>query len=52
MKVISEGWNVPFMGTPMFQVLEKIKHIKTGLKRIHSRDFAKLEDRIEHIKGE
>ncbi|XP_056688387.1 uncharacterized protein [Spinacia oleracea] len=51
-EVVKKGWSVPVRGKPMFQLWEKLKHIKHGLKTIHRRDFAKLEERLELIRGE
>ncbi|XP_056698080.1 uncharacterized protein [Spinacia oleracea] len=52
MKFVQEGWNVTVSGTPMFTLWQKMKAIKGGLKVLHHRDFARLEEKIALLRQE
>ncbi|XP_056688055.1 uncharacterized protein [Spinacia oleracea] len=51
-QVVQEGWDTPVVGTAMFQVWQKLKAVKKGLKQLHHKEFARLEERIDCVRGE
>ncbi|XP_056685776.1 uncharacterized protein [Spinacia oleracea] len=51
-QIVQEGWGSVVNGTPMFQVWHKLKVIKQGLKTLHRKEFARLEERIDGIRRE
>lgn len=36
----------------MLKLWGKLKHVKSGLKHLHNKEFVKLHERIEHLRGE
>ncbi|XP_056690112.1 uncharacterized protein [Spinacia oleracea] len=39
-------------GQSMLKLWGKLKHVKSGLKHLHNKEFVKLHERIEHLRGE
>lgn len=52
LKVVHEGWNTDYSGTAMFQLGQKLKVVKGGLKSPHHKEIAKLEERNELLRHE
>ncbi|XP_056688365.1 uncharacterized protein [Spinacia oleracea] len=52
LSVVKKGWEVQCHGTAMLRVWSKLKAVNHGLKNLHHKEFAKLDDRIELIRGE
>lgn len=42
-QVVREGWNTTVKEHAMFELWENLKYVKIGLKKLQSREFAKLE---------
>ncbi|XP_056695746.1 uncharacterized protein [Spinacia oleracea] len=49
-QVVQDGWKVNIHGTAMYQVWQKLKCVKQGLKTLHKKEFARLEERIDNIR--
>ncbi|XP_056695658.1 uncharacterized protein [Spinacia oleracea] len=49
-QVVQDGWKVNIQGTAMHQVWQKLKCVKKGLKTLHKKEFARLEERIDTIR--
>ncbi|XP_021863179.1 uncharacterized protein [Spinacia oleracea] len=49
-QVVQDGWKVNTQGTAMHQVWQKLKCVKQGLKTLHKKEFARLEERIDTIR--
>ncbi|XP_056690241.1 uncharacterized protein [Spinacia oleracea] len=51
--VVKKGWDVSCpRGGAMFKVWTKLKAVKQGLKELHHKDFAKLDERIEGLRAD
>ncbi|XP_056691836.1 uncharacterized protein [Spinacia oleracea] len=51
--VVKKGWDVSCTrGGAMFKVWTKLKAVKQGLKELHHKDFAKLDERIEGLRAD
>lgn len=48
-QVFQEGWNTVVLGTVIFQVWQKLKVVKQGLKSLHHKEFTSLQERIDSI---
>lgn len=51
-QVVQEGWDVPIHGHAMYRMWGKLKHVKSGLKNLHNKEFANLDVRIEQLRGD
>ncbi|XP_021861555.1 uncharacterized protein [Spinacia oleracea] len=49
-KAVNEGWDCSIQGCAMYRLWTKLKHVKAGLKKLHAKDFAKLDSRIEQLR--
>ncbi|XP_074300097.1 uncharacterized protein LOC141631307 [Silene latifolia] len=44
LEVVTEGWRVPVYGTPMYQVMQKLKSLKHGFKQLNRANFNDIEN--------
>lgn len=51
-QVVQDGWKTNIQGTAMYQIWQKLKCVKQGLKTLHQKDFANLEERIDTIRND
>lgn len=42
-KVVNEGWNEPVQGCLMFKLMQKLKKVKCGLKKLNREGFSDLQ---------
>ncbi|XP_074291157.1 uncharacterized protein LOC141617929 [Silene latifolia] len=43
-EVVNAGWQINVQGTPMFQVLKKLKNLKKGLQQLNKENFSDIEN--------
>lgn len=44
---VSSAWNTPFSGCRMFQVWNKLKEVKKGIKLLHTHEFGNIQEKID-----
>ncbi|XP_074299986.1 uncharacterized protein LOC141631182 [Silene latifolia] len=48
LEVVNEGWQIPVHGTPMYQVMQKLKSVKRGLRQLNRANFSDIEN-LTHV---
>lgn len=49
--LVSDSWREEVQGTKMFVLCKKLKHLKTGLKRLNAKDFSHISERVLRAKS-
>lgn len=49
-RVVKDAWSSPCRGTQFQQIWNKLKEVKKGCKHLHSKEFAQLQERVDHAR--
>ncbi|XP_056685901.1 uncharacterized protein [Spinacia oleracea] len=52
LKIVQDGWAQRCTGSLMFSLWQKLKVVKGGLKTLHQKEFARLDEKIDLLRQE
>lgn len=50
LEIVKEGWRKEVKGSKMYQIVNKLKQVKEGLKEFNRREYAEISDQVRNCK--